>query len=167
MKAKLREFSKDPAIYNRSLIGRLERNSMPEPNTGCWFWIKSLTIDGYGRMGYMGSLMLSHRASYLAHKGDIPKGYCVCHKCDNPSCINPEHLFLGTHEQNMNDRNSKKRDPRGIMFSHTKFTESDIRKIRTVYKQGGLSMAKIGKQFNTDSSQIYRIVRGKTWGHII
>lgn len=88
----------------RSLLYRFNKKYMPEPNTGCWIWTASSNSKGYGRIGIGTSTSrMAHRVSYLLFKGEIPIGLLVCHSCDVPSCVNPDHLFLGTNKDNMND----------------------------------------------------------------
>lgn len=87
---------------------------MPEPNSGCWLWMGNLADKrGYGlvsvRSGDKYIRIGAHRFSWQLHKGPIPKGILVCHHCDVPSCVNPDHLFLGTHSDNTKDAHSKGR----------------------------------------------------------
>ncbi len=85
-----------------------------EPNTGCWLWTGSRNQKGYGWSRIQGiSTRMAHRISWLLHRGDIPEGVLVCHKCDTPSCVNPDHLFLGTQKDNLLDMSRKGRSYRG------------------------------------------------------
>jgi len=79
--------------------------------SGCWLWPASTTPNGYGQFGPIGSHRLAHRFSWEIYKGKIPDGMCVCHHCDVTSCVNPDHLFLGTYSDNMRDMVKKKRGP--------------------------------------------------------
>lgn len=91
---------------------------------GCWEWTGCIHKSGYGMFGYNRKIHKTHRLAWIFTHGEIPKGEgyhgtCVCHKCDNPRCVNPEHLFLGSNHDNMLDRNAKGRnvDLRGRVFS--------------------------------------------------
>ena len=86
---------------------------------GCWLWQGSRNNKGYGQLskgGRSGGSVLTHRYSWEIHNGPIPDGLCVCHRCDNPPCVNPEHLFLGTYKDNAVDRRDKGRNTRYKAF---------------------------------------------------
>lgn len=93
--------------------GRTEavNDSMPVTETGCWLWLGHWNSHGYGRiaLGRRGAFISAHRAAYEQVHGPIKPGMCVCHKCDTPACVNPDHLFLGSHAANMRDRKNKGR----------------------------------------------------------
>ena len=103
--------------------------------------------------------------SYEFHKGPIPKGLCVCHRCDNPPCVNPDHLFVGTNLDNTKDRNQKKRHSFGEHHASAKLTEKQVLDIRSRPISWG-SNSLIAKEFNVDRSVISNIRRGKTWKHL-
>ena len=89
----------------------IEERSIPVPEAGCWLFLttKEPPPRDYGRLSFKGTTQAAHRASYAAFKGPIPEGMLVCHKCDTPSCVNPEHLFLGAPIENTRDCVSKGR----------------------------------------------------------
>lgn len=95
------------------LLERVERFAVPEPNTGCWLWIGAVDPHGYGVLSVRNKIRFAHRASWEAHRGIIPSGMVVMHKCDNPPCVNPAHLAVGTQDENMADMARKGRVRRG------------------------------------------------------
>ncbi len=97
---------------------RFESKIYPEPNSGCWLWDGGIGRGGYGRFAVGRKTLRAHRVSYELHVGAVPRGEghhgtCVLHKCDNPPCVNPAHLFLGTNSDNTADRHAKGRDAKG------------------------------------------------------
>lgn len=142
------------------------RVNISDPND-CWEWQGGKQRGGYGETFYNGRNLSAHRVSWFLSFGAIKKGYHICHKCDNPPCCNPEHLFQGTRKDNMNDAKTKKRNwhPIGSLCGNSKLTEANIHVIRGLLKQG-MSAPKIAKIYNVGSTTIYNIHSGRCWRHI-
>ena len=102
----------------------------------CWNWFGDIGVNGYGRFWYEGKTVYAHRLSYMLHKGEITNNLCILHICDNPKCVNPKHLFLGTNKKNTTDRNNKGRQARGEFSGMAKLKEKDILQIRQLYEKG-------------------------------
>ena len=103
-----------------SLLERFVAMVGPEdPGTGCWPWLGCLTGGGYGQIRNSGRYQQAHRAAWELKYGPIPEGLVVCHRCDNPRCVRPDHLFLGTATDNMRDMYSKGRHPRASRAPET------------------------------------------------
>ena len=131
---------------------------------GCWEWVAGKNKDGYGQFHLGGKQHGAARASYLIRGIDLPSDVFVCHTCDNPSCVNPEHLFLGSHSDNMQDMMSKgrKHSQAGERHSGVKLTEEDVRWIR----QLGCTQEKAANAFGVSRSTISLIRSGKLWAHV-
>lgn len=130
----------------------------------CWEWLAA-NICGYGVFTSKQKNIRAHRFSWELKFGDIGDGMCVLHKCDNPSCVNPKHLFLGTHKDNMRDMFSKNRRPsvRGEDHPHAKLSEEDVREIRKLYSGGGYSHSELGKRYGVSKGAISGILSGRNW----
>ncbi|OEU68450.1 MAG: hypothetical protein BBJ57_02225 [Desulfobacterales bacterium PC51MH44] len=125
----------------------------------CWEW-KGCKSTGYGIIRYDRKGVYAHRMSWLFTHGSVPDNVCVLHKCDNPSCCNPDHLFLGTHADNNADMRKK-----GRAVGYRKLSPSDIPEIRRCLKQGELQVS-IGKKFDVSQQAISHILTGRRWAHI-
>lgn len=139
----------------RPLADRLLDMVMPVTECGCWIFIGCLTNKGYGNFSIAaGKSRLAHRVSYELFRGQIPDGKHVLHRCDMPACINPDHLFLGTHLDNVADMIKKNRNTKGETVGNSKLTEADVLYIRlspasgtslsqlTGFSQGTISMVR-------------------------
>lgn len=138
--------------------------------SGCWIWTAYSLPNGYGRFGLNGKTELAHRAAYMLYKGRIPEGMCVCHTCDTPACVNPDHLFLGTHVDNMQDCKSKGRltkgDTKGEINGKSKLTEKSVLEIRDLLNNSPYSQVEISKIYGVFYTAISKIKYRQTWGHI-
>jgi hypothetical protein len=138
--------------------------------SGCWIWHGAKKNPGkslsYGWVGFRGTQMNAHRASWLVHKGQIPAGMFVCHKCDVPLCVNPEHLFLGTPSDNMRDMWAKRRHPNPnagrIGSLSSKLTLSQVQEIRDRIGRGE-KQRDIASEYGVNQSTISLIKTGKNW----
>lgn len=128
----------------------------------CWLWTASRTEKGYGRIGVPGSrygYILAHRISWLLHVGFIPKGMMILHRCDNPPCVNPDHLFLGTQKDNMSDCREKGR------HGNTILTDAQALTIRERFAAGE-TYAALAKEFGVSKSAIAVVVTARWWKHV-
>jgi len=134
----------------------------------CWPWLSNVDMYGYGK-AYdpdRKATVRAHRQAWVEAEGEIPHGLCVCHRCDNRTCCNPNHLFLGTNEENSFDRHEKQRDARGEGHGMARLTEPQVLEIRRLYASGRWTLEKLGQRFGVDTSNIWLIVNRKKWRHI-
>lgn len=155
-------------------VRNLEERFWPKvdrPSTdNCWPWLGFVDGAGYGRFRIGGQAGKSERASRVMWTlvfGPIPEGQCVCHRCDNPRCVNPDHLFLGSHAENMADMARKGRaGPRknpGERASRAKFTNAEAAAMREAY-EAGESTNSIARRLGLNRSTVYYIVSGRRYG---
>ncbi len=128
----------------------------------CWEWTGGRQGKGYGSFWLKNSMRPAHRISWELHNGSIPDGLYVLHKCDNRICINPKHLFLGTNQENMTDRNLKGRQARGEKIGIAKLTWESVEEIRNLHSDG-ISQYELAERFGVDTSRICRIIHNKIW----
>ncbi len=134
----------------------------------CWEWQGRKDKNGYGVMAVRikgQKITFAHRLSYFFQFGRLPQNLKVCHQCDNPSCVNPNHLFLGTQQDNLADMVQKRRHGFGERNAMAKLKESDVLKIRKLLSQG-LTKTSIAKQFNVTDMVVGKISRRELWKHI-
>lgn len=143
----------------------------------CWNW-KAGVRSGYGEFWIDGRNVGAHVYSYTIEHGEVPDGFVVCHKCDNPRCVNPNHLFTGTYSDNTQDMISKgrlvrTRKPNGSYRTgseqhSSKLTEEDVIAIREMYQKGenGHGVRILAKKYNVRPFSIYSIVNNLTWRKI-
>ena len=155
-----------------SLMDRLMSHVVKNDVSGCWEWQGSKR-NGYGRM-IVGSRtdgtrrsVSTHRLSYELTHGKIPDGMEVCHKCDNRCCVNPDHLFVGTHKENMDDRESKGRNKpqKGEKNGRAKLSEADVLEIK-IKRKNGMPFHKIAEEYGVHKKTVMDAVNGKNWASI-
>ena len=129
--------------------------------SSCWLWLCGVR-GGYGAFWWKGKTLRAHRVAYELFTGAIPNGMHVLHHCDNPLCVKPSHLFLGTYQDNLNDKLSKGRTARGERHGMAKLREIDVRNIR-ILGQSKVPQRKIARRFHVDQATVHRILRGKNW----
>ncbi len=168
--------------YHRRGGGITMRISMDRPTTKdvarffgkvqitkhCWLWLPPLNPKGYGRFDYNNKRVLVHRFSYELFVGLIELGKQILHKreCGNRHCVNPLHLYMGTHTDNMRDMRIWGNVNAGERNGNSKLCESDVLAIRRAYKKGSYCFREIADNFNISKSHAYNIVRGIRWKHI-
>lgn len=161
----------------------------------CWIWTACKAPNGYGRFCAANSQHdYAHRVCYLLTHGAIPEGKEICHSCDNPSCVNPAHLFAWTHAQNMADRNAKGRTSKGerhplfkpdkqprqrrippelhkprygaVMSRPQKLTPEKVREIRLKHVKMGLGPRPLAREYGLNRKTVQRILKGELWKHV-
>jgi len=148
---------------------KIKKYSYINSKTGCWEWQKCKTKLGYGWITHNCKQMKAHRASWIVFRGPIPRGTCVLHKCDNPRCICPDHLFLGDMKANVDDMMSKGRNGYGLIQGtkqpNAKFTDEDILVIRKE-SPAWSNCKELAQNFGCSPHTIWSIIKRKTWKHL-
>ena len=142
---------------------KLEQYSIKIPESGCWIWIGSINNHGYGRLTFGADRVIgAHRASYEHKYGDIPDHMFALHHCDVKCCVNPDHIFLGTQQENMADKVCKNRQANGVKHGMSKLTEEQAREA----KFGNSKPTELAKKFNCSATIIRQIRGGMYWKHL-
>lgn len=147
-----------------ALQARLEALSVPEPNSGCWLWLGTTARGGYGRITLGRRSANAHRASWLAYHGAIPPSLHVLHRCDVRSCVNPDHLFLGTNRDNIADKVAKGRQARnaGELHPSSRLRSGDVRAIYSDERP----LRAIAHAFEVSKQTVSDIRAGRSWAHV-
>ncbi len=141
---------------------------MPEPNTGCWIWIGRFDNNGYGRLSHREKYQVAHRYSFALFNGDFDVKEWVLHKCDNPFCVNPDHLYLGDAKQNMIDRDTRGRQKtqRGSAHKLAKISEADAIQIRALHNSKTYPTRKLARDFGISQCTVMKILKRVAWNHV-
>ena len=145
-------------MSRKTTLERFEAKFEPCPITGCWLWNANTTRGYYGCFRFVGKVKGAHRVAYELYIGPIPDGLHVLHTCDVPLCVNPDHLFLGTHRDNMQDRNRKGR-------ASTKLCPKQV---LAIYQRAriGERQANIAKDYHIRREVVSKIKTGNLWAHV-
>lgn len=166
---------KDPSLHRRAgpkprpALERFTEKIEYDTNAGCWLWSANVSNKGYGVFSVgkkSEGAAFAHRFSYQTFVGEIPASLFVCHRCDTPACVNPNHLFLGSHLDNMRDMHAKGRwtgNNRGELNGQSKLTPDDVRAIRASLG----TASELSNRFNVSDSNIKLIKNRKRWGHLV
>jgi len=159
---------KQPGMKITPIEIRFHEKYMPITETGCWIWMAA-TVMNYGVIGIGGRSKgnyLAHRLSWELHRGKIPEGMNVCHKCDNPFCVNPDHLFIGTQQDNVIDMHAKGRanTPHGENSGVTKITEETAREVLSM--KGKMKASEASKHYKIPYSTIRGIWSRTRWKYL-
>jgi hypothetical protein len=133
--------------------------------TGCWNWIGGKNYNGYGTYKINTDFWLAHRFSAHIHGLDMSMPI-IRHQCNNPSCVNPEHLLPGTVQDNMNDKVNANRQSKGANHGTAKLTETQVLEIRSKYKPRIYTLKMLSQEYNISLEPIRRIIERRTWKHI-
>lgn len=143
-----------------------------DPNSGCWLWTGAPGAGGYGVLSFDGRYQKAHRVSWALHQGEMPsRDIKVCHRCDTPACVNPDHLFLGTQADNVADmiakgRNRRGPPPIGSTNPMSALTEEQVLEIRAVAAMRRWSQNQIAESYGVTPMTISRIVNWQSWPHV-
>lgn len=142
---------------------------IPTEQSACWVWkgavMRRPSSPNYGSIKSNGKTLLAHRASFELHKHAIPDGMMVCHTCDNPLCVNPGHLVLGTHAENMRDRDTKRRLAHGERHGNAILTDSVVAEMRALF-ESGIRQVELARRFGTSQTNVSDVVRYRRWRHV-
>jgi hypothetical protein len=151
---------------NKNLRERFYEKFLVRPKTRCWIWIGSRNKRNYGQMSTRRGCSPVHasRVSWGLHYGEIPRGMFVLHRCDNPPCVNPEHLFVGNQKENVADMLRKRRGLVGQKNGQAKLNVDEVLAIR---EMSGKSQQQIAQQFGINQQQVSKIRLRKRWAHLV
>jgi len=141
-----------PSIGTEEFLKIFLEKILPDQKTNCWNWLGSRDGHGYGRIGVQSKRWSAHRLAWTMHNGPVPPGLHVLHKCDNPSCVNPNHLWLGSHADNMIDRERKGRN------AATRLTQDQKNRIRQRYKPRTVTIANLAHAYRVSRMAIVRAI---------
>lgn len=157
-----------PLGSNTVLDERFWSKVNKDADNGCWEWTAGKFKDrgGYGKYRMDSGAGYAHRLAYEDEHGPIPDGLLIRHLCDNPPCVNPQHLLLGTSQDNSNDKLSRWRHRYGESHQSAKLTDADVKEMRRLYTETQMLCTDIASRFNVTGRTVSSIVNGQGWNHL-
>lgn len=156
--------------YIRTPQQRFEEKFIPDPNSGCWLWIGSIDRIGYGQFKFGRQYApneKAHRTAWKIYRGDIPHGMHVLHSCDVRCCVNPDHLRLGTHQDNMRDKMTRGRHRSVTGIEHHSAKVSDAQVIEMRRKAAvGVGQRALAREYGLAKTTVKAIISRQTWRHV-
>ena len=165
------KFCVNPAHYYKGKnfdLGRTIRKfwRLVKQTESCWEWMGYCDSDGYGKTTVYYKPIKAPNFAYQICCGEIPPGMCVCHTCDNRKCVRPDHLWLGTQQENNADKVKKGRQLRGESHGRAKLKTAEVIKIRELHSSGQYKASQLARLFGISDLYIYSIISRKSWKHI-
>ena len=160
----------------QTVQGRFDKYVMPIPWSGCWMWTGTVSTSRHGEQFDHGTLNMkredgqwipepAYRVAWRLYVGEIPAGMCVCHKCDNRMCVNPAHLFVGTHRDNSLDMTRKGRHPVFRIGSSHRFAKLNEEKVRAILASDE-TLNELAERFGVSIGAIGHVRKRRTWRHV-
>lgn len=157
--------------YDEVFLARFHKKYAKQD--GCWLWLGGKDRDGYGMVKFCGRQFRAHRVMYEIATGPIPRGLIVMHTCDNPGCVNSQHLLTGTYKDNTQDMIRKGRKhltigskaQRGTLNGKARLTEDDVREIRRRHAAGEMQID-LGPEFGITQGAVHKVISRRTWKHV-
>ena len=147
---------------SKDIVQRFDEKVFPDPNSGCWLWGAAVDSFGYGQFFHKGKMIGAHRFSFENKTGIQPGEMHVLHKCNNPHCVNPSHLYLGTNQQNASDKVRAGRQSKGETHKCSKLTETEVLEIFSAIG----TYEEIAKRFGVSRSLVGQIKIKKKWAYL-
>ncbi len=153
-------------VLTERQMNRFKHGYIVNEKTGCWEWASARYPNGFGLLNAGPKILLAHSVSCILKHGKIPKGKVVCHKCDNKPCVNPEHLFIGTQAENLEDMKNKGRGSDGEKNGMAVLSPRSVRLIRLIRKFGDFTYEEIAALFGVSYTCVQLIVSKKGWKNV-
>lgn len=156
-----------PNQYTTPLTPEQRLFALVQKSDLCWEWVGRTNAHGYGQVStHCLGERYAHRISWAIHFGAIPNGLSVLHRCDNPRCVNPDHLFLGSRADNVRDMVNKRRHCYGETHGRRKLTEPQVHEIRSMHRAGLVTKREAARIYGISQTMVNNIVNLRAWVHI-